>query len=141
MYKCIYERGSTLDVVDFMEFPTPMICEWDVFSAWLAPPMTSVAPPALFATPSIKAFCISVTESKCLLYAEASKWLLEPLTLFPAPMTMAPLLFVTLLAVPAIMLAMPLLLLPVMDSLELNVPITVAKAFLVALNVSGELSS
>ena len=52
-------------------------------------------------------------------------------------MTMAPLLLVTLLAIPEIILATPLLLLPVMDSLELKVPITVENAFFVALpNVS-----
>ena len=46
-------------------------------------------------------------------------------------MTTAPLLFVTLLATPPRKLATPLESVPVIDSLELSVPMTVAKAFFV----------
>ena len=57
-------------------------------------------------------------------------------------MTIAPLLLVTLLATPLIILDTPLLEEPVMDSLEFNVPTTVENAFLVELlNVSELLAA
>ena len=95
--------------------------------------MAKVAPPALFATPSCSAVCMSFTEAYLVLYAEALKSPMEFSMRFPAPIVMAPLLFFTELAVPVITLATPEVEERLdIDSLEFNDPTTVAKAFFVA---------